>query len=54
MDKKIPVPGDQKEWTKLLMAARFDGERFVIAGEEGALAAIVPLEDLDVIEKIES
>lgn len=53
MERKIRVPEDKQELEQFLLAARFEGERFVIIGEEGALAALVPVEDLEILEKIE-
>lgn len=38
---------------RLLQAACYSGERIVVRGSDGALAALVPLEDLEVLETIE-
>jgi hypothetical protein len=38
---------------KVLAEAYYSGERFVIKGKEGSLAAIVPMEDLAVLEEID-
>lgn len=54
MEKKISIPEGKKEWEQLLLATHFSGERFIIRGKEGLLAALVPVEDLKVIEEIEA
>ena len=49
------VRGFQKEnLEKCLHEAWYAGERFIVKGKEGDLAAIVPMEDLAVLEQIES
>ncbi len=53
MEKKIRMPEEKKEWEQLLLAAQFEGERFLVKGKDGVLAAIVPVEDLEVIEELE-
>ena len=35
MERKMRVPEGKKEWEQFLSAVRFEGERFVIVGEEG-------------------
>lgn len=39
---------------QLLQAACYSGERILVKGIDGALAAVVPIEDLEVLETIET
>ncbi|MCB9092681.1 MAG: hypothetical protein AB7H48_01495 [Parachlamydiales bacterium] len=47
----------EKNWEgkleQYLKEACFSGERIILEGEEGIKAALVPIEDLEVLEEIE-
>ena len=43
----------ERPMEELLVAACYNGERFVVRGQDGIAAAIVPLEDLEVLENLE-
>jgi len=44
----------EKKWEKFVLEAWHSGERFVIKNKNGCLAAIVPMEDLAVLEEMDS
>ena len=50
----IIVINQEAQLEKLVLEAWYSGERFVIKNENGFLAAIVPMEDLAVLEKVDS
>ncbi len=43
----------ERPMEELLVAACYNGERFVVRGQDGVAAAIVPLEDLEVLENLD-
>ncbi len=53
MSAKIIIEQEQK-LEKLVLEAWYSGERFAIKSKNGFLAAIVPMEDLAVLEEIDS
>lgn len=53
MTAKIIMDQEQKLET-LIFEAWYSGERFAIKDKNGFLAAIVPMEDLAVLEKIDN
>lgn len=50
----VVVNNNCDQTKKLLIDACYSGDRFVVEGEDGVLAAIVPLEDLEILERIEN
>ncbi len=54
MTVRIVLENKEENLEKFLVEACYSGERFIVKGEEGFLAAIVPMEDLEVLEEIES
>lgn len=54
MERYLSEQVQNDEICRLVREAYFSGERFLIRGEEGSLAALVPVEDLEVIEEIEA
>lgn len=38
---------------KMIMEASYSGERFIVQREDGSSIAIVPVEDVDTLEKLE-
>ena len=47
--KKTDLEGLQK----MIMEASYSGERFIVQREDGSAIAIVPIEDVDTLEKLE-
>ena len=47
--KKTDLEGLQK----MIMETSYSGERFIVQREDGSSIAIVPVEDVDTLEKIE-
>ena len=45
------VSPSQKQLQMLVGEAFYSGERFMLQGEGGAIAAIVPIEDLEILEQ---
>ena len=48
------VMDQEQELEALIFEAWYSGERFAIKNKNGFLAAIVPMEDLAVLEKIDN
>ncbi|NNM43644.1 MAG: hypothetical protein HKM07_04815 [Chlamydiae bacterium] len=44
---------DDSEVQELMVSAWYSGERIVLKGRDGVLAALVPVEDLEVLEEME-
>ncbi len=53
MTVKLVNENDKESLEKFLAEACYSGERFAIKGKDGFLAAIVPIEDLAILEEIE-
>lgn len=44
---------DTEDLEKIFLEASFSGERFVIQRKDGVHIGIVPIEDIEILEKIE-
>ncbi len=47
------VTQDAEKLKKAVIQACYSGERFIVKGKDGLAAAIVPVEDLEVLGQIE-
>lgn len=50
----VTKKADHKELERMLVEASYSGERFILQREDGVSVGIVPVEDVKILEELES